>query len=156
MITIDGSNLKRGNAAMASILLLYYHLLEDGGFTHEQTIYLNDQDFDGFYFLEVKVCQYQAEINQQLLREGAIIYLLCDLNDVVSNYPHDFLSQPYTKKIMKHYTAGKMRAIRETEELFSLFKLSDTDFNYVKYQNILRQIYTRYVVARFQNMIKYS
>ena len=67
MITIDGSNLKRGNAAMASILLLYYHLLEDGGFTHEQTIYLNDQDFDGFYFLEVKVSQYQAEINQQLL-----------------------------------------------------------------------------------------
>ena len=62
---------------MASVLLLYYHLIQENGFTNDQTVYIDTQDFDGFSFLDVKVDEsYCVEIDELLLREGAIIFLI--------------------------------------------------------------------------------
>ena len=154
MLVIDDSSFNLANTAMACVLLLYYHLLDDGGIGHDQTIYINHKDFHGFNFLETKVCEpYQMEINQQLLQEGAVVYLLCDLNDILSYYPDDFLSQEYTQQIIKKYLEGKMKAIKETDQLFSLFHTLEVDFNYDIYHEILGQIYTKYVVGKFISMI---
>ena len=84
---IDSKNAVQANRAMASVLLLYYHLLREGGLTHEQTVYVNLDDFDACEYLTAEVTKEQRnETDQQMLREGAAIYLLCELNDVVTDY----------------------------------------------------------------------
>ena len=84
---IDFENAVQANRAMASVLLLYYHLLREGGIIHEQTVYVNLDDFDAFEYLTAEVTKEQRnETDQQMLREGAAIYLLCELNDVVTDY----------------------------------------------------------------------
>jgi len=77
---IDSENRTLGNRAMASVLLLYYHLIHEGGFTNDQMVYVDRQEFDVFSYVDVVVSpEQQYEIDQRLLRRGAAIGLLCEL-----------------------------------------------------------------------------
>ena len=51
-MVIDKDNCHIGNKAMASVLLLYYHLIKEGGFTNDQTIYIDPDDFNGFKYID--------------------------------------------------------------------------------------------------------
>ena len=139
---------------MASVLLLYYHLASSGGFTGDETIYIQPKDFDGYTYLETEVTDgYENEIDQKLINEGAVIYLLCDLNDMVSEFEESFLLQQTTKNIIKAHNDGRLTAIPETNDLFNLFKTTESDFNYEAYFEIMRNIINKYVVGTFSELV---
>jgi len=152
---IDSDNYKIGNKAMSWVLLLYYHLIVENGFTNDQTVYIDPDEFNGFDFLDIEVKgDLDIEIDQSLIREGAIIYLLCDLTDSVIDYEEDFVHCPLVKKITGAYEAQKLSAIPETLELFTYLNSSDGNINYEAYLKCLSRIYDRYVLSRFRKLIQ--
>ena len=152
---IDDSNYHKGNKAMASVLLLYYHLIQENGFTNDQTVYIDTQSFDGFSFLDVKVDEsYCVEIDELLLREGAIIFLICDLNDLISNCSGFYLLDKLMIKTIDAYEKGRLSAIPETADLIDLINTPTYNFDYKKYRKILEGIYQKYVLNKFRNMIE--
>ncbi len=62
---IDETNYEIGNKAMASVLLLYYHLLDEGGITNDQTVYIDPNDFNGFDFINLEL-KADYELNEKL------------------------------------------------------------------------------------------
>jgi hypothetical protein len=154
---IDFDNCQQGNRALASVLLLYYHLLLEGGFTHDQTVYLEPDTFNGFDFLDVEVAEGQrSEISEQLLREGAVVYLLCDLNDMVTDYEHDYLSQPQVRKMVSAYAEGKLLAVPEASAVFELLLRGEANLDYERYQSSLSSIFHSYVAAKIQALLPRS
>jgi len=58
---------------MASVLLLYYHILDEGGFVHNQTVNIDSNKYCGFDYLGVEVREPPGEsldLNENLIREG--------------------------------------------------------------------------------------
>lgn len=156
-MVIDDSNYKKGNQAMACILLLYYHLIREDGITFDQTVYIETWGFDGFSFLDVKVDEaYCEEIDAILLREGAIISILCDLNDWISNYDDTYLLQAPVINVIDAYEQGKFSAIPETADLITLINTSSYDFDHKKYRTILNSIYQKYVFNKARKIIGLS
>ena len=116
----DNNNYEVVNKAMASVLLLYYHLLDEGGITNDQTVYIDQNDFNVFDFLDAEGKEpagINLDLDEVLLREGAIIYLLCDLNDFIGEYDDDFHSQPQTKKILNALKGHEHSPIPEVSDL---------------------------------------
>jgi hypothetical protein len=151
---IDGSNYSTGNRAMAWSLLLYYHLLNEEGITFDQTVYIDPEEFDAFTLCEVEIApEYSPEMDGQLIREGAIIHILCDLNDFIGEYEDDFLKQPFIKKAVSAYERGQFSAIPEAGGIFELMAAGEANFNYSAYKAILANIFTKYVVAKFKGLV---
>jgi hypothetical protein len=149
---IDFASAAQGNRAMASVLLLYYHLLREGGITHEQTVYVNPDDFDAFEYLTVRVeTDQQGEIDQELLREGAAIYLLCELNDVVTDYGADYLSQPFTKKILAALARDAVGVIPQVQKILQAVCEGEASLDYPALQHSLHVVYEEYVVSKFRS-----
>jgi hypothetical protein len=153
---IDNSNYVAGNKAMASVLLLYYHLLREGGITNDQTVFLDVLDFDAFSFLDVTIDKdHSIEIDEQFLREGAAISLLCDLNDMISEHEDDYWNQPLTKRILSSCEKGKLNHIEGIEALVRQVRapmVSAEDFQ--SYQNTLQKIYEKHVVKRIKSLLE--
>lgn len=148
----DSTKCDAGNKAMASVLLLYYHLLEEGGITNDQTVYLDPEYFNGFDFLGSKVVETEYEsldLDERLINEGAVIYLLCDLNDTLAEYDEDFKSHPSYKKIVASLTPYKSAPIPELEALLEQVAVGGKEFDYNTYNQILQDIYTKYVRGFF-------
>ena len=153
---INEENTEVGNRAIASVLLLYYHLLQEKGFSHAETVFINHSDFDGFSYLKVSVENgYELDIDEKLLRQGAIVYLLCELHDQVLDHDEDYLKHKYTKRIINEFQSGNMRAIPEVTELFSLIiDVPEQEMDYQRFSKILNHIYTNYVVRTFKELTK--
>lgn len=153
---ININNIDKGNKAMASVLLLYYHLAQEKGFNHAETVYIDPNNFDGFSYLQVTVqedANMSLDIDEKLLREGAIIYLLCDLNDSICDFDEDYLKDEYNLKIVKEFKSGNMSAIPEVSVLFAeILNIPEGKINYETYSNILSNIYIKYVVNRFNQL----
>lgn len=133
---------------MANVLLLYYHLVDEGGITNDQTIYLDPEDFNGFDFLGVEVRELECEslsLNETLIREGSIIYLLCDLNDMIAEYDKDYSEQPLTERICTALNAHEKTPIPEVGLLLKQVLVPESEFNYSAYNDILQSIYKKYV-----------
>ncbi|MCP5064777.1 MAG: hypothetical protein GY936_20320 [Ignavibacteriae bacterium] len=152
---INEKNCHIANKAMASVLLLYYHLINEGGFTNDQTVYIDSDDFDGFSFIDTKVKENKMNlgIDESFLREGAIIYLLCELNDMVSEYEEDYLSQEFTKKIINSISNRKTNDIPEVNRLLALVQAGEKQLKYPEYASIQKVIYKKYVFSRFQRFL---
>lgn len=152
---IDGTNYSLGNKAMASVLLLYYHLLREGGITSDQTVYLTELDFDAFMFIDVTVAEeYANEIDERLIREGAAITLLCDLNDEISEFEDDYLRRPVTERIVSYWKDGRLSQFNGVDYLMEQVQASMVDTeSYDKYQNALQSIYRQYVVGRLESLL---
>jgi hypothetical protein len=150
---IDFTTAVQGNGAMASVLLLYYHLLREGGITHEQTVYVNPDDFNTFEYLTVEVTKdQQGDIDQKLLREGATIYLLCELNDVVTDYETDYLSRPFAKRILDALARDAVTAIPHTHQILQLVSEGEANLDYPALQRSLHVVYEEYVVRKFRSL----
>lgn len=148
-MNISQENIGQGNRAMAAVLLLYYHMHKDGGFGNDQTVYLDELDFNGFDYLDVVVepdCQ--PEIDGSLLRQGAVIYLLCDLNDIVGEYEDDFHAQPALQKITAKLS-NHTEDVPEVTSILQLAQSSGLDFDFPAFQAILSKIYQKYVISQF-------
>jgi hypothetical protein len=149
---IDNTNYEIGNKAMASVLLLYYHLLNEGGITNDQTVYLDQNDFNGYDFLGLEVREGSGrnlDLDEALIREGAVIYLLCDLDDIIGEYDEDFHSQPQTKKIIGALKEHGTSPISEVALLLELIAVPENEFNHSSYDLILQGIYKKYVHGFF-------
>ncbi len=152
---IDDENFHAGNKAIAAILLLYYHMLSEGGFTNDQTIYLSELEFDGFAFINTQVsedCKLELNLDELLINEGAAIYLLCELNDQIINYGDDFLAQPYVQEILSFYKSNDQYFFSEFSEVIRLVLSGESEFNYAVYELQLANIYKKYVVNRLQTL----
>ncbi|CCK76367.1 hypothetical protein OLEAN_C21910 [Oleispira antarctica RB-8] len=149
---IDNTNYEIGNKAMASVLLLYYHLLNEGGITNDQTVYLDQNDFNGYDFLGLEVREGSGrnlDLDEALIREGAVIYLLCDLDDIIGEYEEDFHCQPQTKKIIGALKEHETSPISEVALLLELIAVPENEFNHPSYDLILQGIYKKYVHGFF-------
>ena len=142
-------NYELGNRAMAAILLLYYHLAWEGGITHDQTIYSGSLEFDPYLFLDVRLdgCE---EIDVSLLMEGAVIHLLCDLNDTMCNQEDDFTHWPSVQKLFSAHREGKLSAIPEAKDLIDHVIQHREAYHYPYFSKILHKIYKKYVLKRMR------
>lgn len=154
---IGAENTMVGNEAMASVLLLYYQIVSGGGISNDETVYLDPDKFNGFKFLQVDVDEsYSPEIDEDLIRQGAVIYLLCDLNDMISEYEDCYLSQDITKAILNAAREGKLSSVPETTELIELLSVPEKRLNYEAYQELINHIYEKYVLGTFSRLVQTS
>ncbi len=156
---IDDTNFETGNKAMASVLLLYYHLIDEGGITNDQTVYLDPKDFNGFDFLDVEVkeqANWSFDLDEALIGEGAIIYLLCELNDIIGEYNEDFHRQPQTMKIIEVLKSHEYSPIAEVALLLNHVLVAEAEFNYQQYDVVLQSIYKKYVRDFFAKKLAQS
>lgn len=136
---------------MAWVLLLYYHLIREGGVTHDQTVYVDPTDFDPFECLEAEVAdELRGDIDQDLIREGAVVFLLCELNDVVTDYENDYLKQPFTQKILRALTSSAaVAAIPESREIADGVSKGEEVLDYNVLQSLLEGVFNKYVVRTY-------
>lgn len=139
------------NRAMASVLLLYYHLLREGGITNDQTVYLDPAHFNALEYLDVTVdASGVGEIDAPLLREGAVVFLLCDLNDVVSEHEDDYLQWPFTQAIVQAHAFGRLAAVPEAALVIAQVERGIAHLDMARYRALLQGIYEKYVVGRWK------
>ncbi len=147
---IDDQNCECGNRAMASVLLLYCHMLDEGGFTHDQTVYLDQRHFNGYDFINTEVrehARHSLAIDGDLIATGAIIYLLCDLNDMIAEYELNFLQQPLTKKIIQALKAADNSRVPELPTVIGLMRQNESCFDHKGFQSLLQLIYEKHIVS---------
>lgn len=154
-MNINDHNTMEGNNAVASALLLYYHLATEGCFCGDETVYIDRKVFDGFRYLGVVVAEaHNPEINEKFLREAAIIFILCDLNDMITEHEESFHCFEITKKIITAFKEGRLSAIPEVAPIFKLLESDEANFNYSEYSDNLRIIYGKYVLGSFNRLAK--
>ena len=146
-------NATLANRAMGSVLLLYYHLLREGGITNDQTIHVNVEDFHPFRYLSVEVSDELVGADQSLLREGAIIYLLCDLSDLVGEHNSDYLKQPLVQRILSALSSIHGTFFPEAGAIARMLSAGESELNYQDLAVRLAQVYQRYVVSRFGALV---
>ena len=152
-IRLSLQNSAMANRAMASVLLLYYHLLREGGITNDQTVYVNPEDFDPFMYLSVEVSDDLSDVDEALLREGAAVHLLCDLNDIVGEYESDYLRQPHTKRILSALAAAHSTSVPEASAIANTVAANESSLNHQELAVRLDEVYQRYVVGRFRALV---
>ena len=149
---INNENYELGNKAMASVLQLYYQVVKEGGLFDAQTVYLSGLDFDPFKHLEVEVHDdYSFEIEQNLLREGSIIYLIIELSDAAIVDEENYINWDYSKKTIQAYEQGKFRAIPEARYFIEALK---KNANWQDIAAIQKTIYKKYILTRFKETEK--
>lgn len=149
-------NCQVGNKAMAWILLLYYHIINEGGITCDQTVYIDINEFDPYQFLDLKVVENNLEIDEELIKEGTTIFFICEINDMVSQYDYndDYKKLDYYLKIKKLFEDGKFSIIPETNKLFKLLDINKNGDKLSEYYIILKIIYEKYIFKRIKNLVQ--
>ena len=152
---IDSDNVHLGNEAMASVLLLYYHITKADGISNDETVYV-EQRFNPYDYLDVQVADGESgEIDELLIRQGSVVFLLCDLNDMVSEYDDSYLDQIITQRILSACENGLMDSIPESKNIVKLIQ-SSYGFDYGKYHELLDSIYQRYIKKTFSNLVGFT
>jgi hypothetical protein len=137
---------------MASVLLLFYHLLLNGGFSIHITHCIDQEDFDAFDYLNVEVVEEaHQDVDQDLLREGAAIFLICELNDVVEDLEKDYLDHPYTKKVVQALSRNAASVIPQTTKLLELVRAGKIG---AEWEKVLDEVFTDCVVRRFASLLR--
>lgn len=152
---IDSTNYAQANKALASVLLLYYHLLREGGITNDQTVYLAPDDFDPFAYLAAEVSGDQkSEVDETLLREGAAICLLCDLNDLVADCDGDCSTHPLFQTIVQALTRNAAPAVPESLVIAQEISASKGKVDHERLKTRLNVVFEKYVVGRFRALAR--
>ncbi|MBF7074442.1 hypothetical protein ISG33_13630 [Glaciecola sp. MH2013] len=138
---------------MASVLLLYYHLVEGGGFIGSEAVYIDPDHFNGVDYIDVSVeSSNRNEICEELLRQGAVIYLLCNLNTMIGEFREERPDLNFTKKIVDMLKRKALFTIPELAPLLKLFDMAGPKFDYKKYYELLDIIFLKYVVGKFSEL----
>jgi len=153
-LRLDAESSLKANRATASVLLLYYQLLREGGITNDQTVYVNADDFDPFAYLSVEVSSQLSDVDQDLLREGAAIHLLCDLNDMVVEYEPDHLKLPLVKRILAALTAEECASVPEATAIAKEVAAAEGKLNYQDLAVSFARVYERYGIGRFRALVQ--
>lgn len=151
---INSENFPIGNKAMANVLLLYFHILSEKGITNDQTVYLDTEAFDPKIFVDVVVCDSASmDINQELLREGAMIYLVCEINDVVGEYDDSFHAHPYFNEIGEILQRHCSGIYPEVSRFLACLAVKEELLDFNEYNSVLKEITRKYVFERMQNLV---
>lgn len=146
-----------GNRAMASVLLLYFHLLREGGITNDQTVYIDADDFDPFAYASVEVApELDPEIDQALLREGAVVFLLCDLYDVIGEHGSSYLELPWTARALACLSVAGRASVPEVGPIVEMVASEASSLDQALLQARVAEVYQRYVVARMRALVPSS
>ena len=139
---------------MASLLLLYYRLALEGGFENGVINHVDITEFNLMEMLEVEVAEDCADyIDAYFLREGAAIFILCALHDMIAQYPKDFLSHELTQNIILQYRRGRFASVPESREIFKLLEKPEDKIDYDAYEKCLDDIFEQYVLRRFRALV---
>ena len=150
---VIAENYDQGNKAMASVLLLFYHLADGGGFIGSETVYIDRDLFNGFDYIDVSVdSSNRNEICEKLLRRGAVIYLLSELNTMIGEFRDDRPNLNFTKEIVDVLEQKALLTIPELCPLLKLFETKGTKFDYKKYHESLGIIFSKYVLGMFNKL----
>lgn len=149
---IDSDNCGQGNRAMASVLLLYYHLMREGGITHDQMVYIDPQEFDPFAYVDVSVGP-NLDIDQRLLRQGAAIALLCELNDMVDDCDGDYLAQPFTRKVLDALARVDATTMPQVPAIVDTVTRGEALLDFAELQRLLSEVFETCVVAEFARLV---
>ena len=136
-------NVAVGNRAMASVLLLYYHLVREGGITNDQTVYIDPEMFNAKEFLTVEV-EDDLEIDQRILREGACVALLCDLNDSVDE--EQFQLRAEVKEAFGLLLKWGGETMPEAVKIVDILSSGYSGIDHVEYRSCLRAVFENYVM----------
>lgn len=143
-----------GNRAMASVLLLYFHLLREGGITSDQTVYIDADDFDPFAYASVEVApELEPDIDQSLLREGAVVFLLCDLYDVIGEFESSYLDLPWAARALACLSGAGRAAVPEVGPIVEMVASGASTLDHGLLQARIAEVYQRYVVSRMRALI---
>ena len=140
MLRINRENIQVGQKALTILFRLYSTLIEEQGFDHAQADWIDPDDFDGFSFLDVEVAE-GVDLDQRLLRQGAIIFLLCHLHDMTLEFGEDFYRQEFSQRIIRQFHKGRMAAIPEVAQLMATIDTDHGSFDYMAYREVLDKIY---------------
>ena len=134
---------------MGTVLFLYYKMIEEGGFLAGQSSYINHDDFNAYDFINVAVNELGNEslgIDGKLLRQGAVIALLCYVHNSISEEDLVPSENDVSIKLLVKYGAT---IIPEISAYLSCVLTQDNDINYDLYNKILNAIYEKYVKGIF-------
>ena len=153
-LEINIDNCEIGNQAMAQVLLLYFHILAEKGITNDQTAYLDRDHFDPQALISVEVGDsVSMDIDQSLLREGAMIYWLCELNDVVGEYEDSFHSHPYFNMVQEQLKNQCASDFPELSDVLNSLACDESKVDFAQYQSSISLVVRKYVFERMQNLV---
>jgi len=133
---------------MAYVLLLYYHLIDEGGITNDQTVYIDSKEFNPFDFIDFEIREDEGtslDLDEELIRKGALIHLICDLNDVIGEFDEDYKDQIFTNKIIGALKKCEDGPIEEVAKLIMLLDVPESELDYPKYHELLESIFEVHV-----------
>lgn len=137
---------------MAASLLLYFHIARENGITNDQTIYLDSFDLNPFDLINIEFDkEILVDIDQDLVQKGAIISLICDLDDLISNYEDDFKSQEQFNKLYNALFSVKDK-VPGLRKLLSILWLDENNFDYSTYKQVLNEIVQKEVFSKFTEL----
>lgn len=149
----------KASMAKAAVLLIYTDLIQEGGcFGIDSTAAIPAveyfEEFNGFNFLNCTAI-HEGHCTAKvldLIREGAVIFLLCDLSDSMGMYEEDYLMHPHVQNIIKAYNDGLLDVIPETKELFALLEVPKKQLKWPEFINLNKAIYNKYVLGWFDRI----
>ncbi|WP_445362175.1 hypothetical protein ACJJIQ_13570 [Microbulbifer sp. ANSA003] len=157
MIINTENHFEVGNRAMSSVLLLYYHMIDEGGFANGQTAYINYDDFNGYEYIKVKLTEENGEslgINEHLLQQGATIWILCILHN---HFTEDDAYRPSRdNRLVKLLEEYGTRHIPEIYDYLNCILPPTTPFEFQIYSDVLTTIYEKYVKGFFIDHISHA
>ena len=151
---INSENYSVGNKAMANVLLLYFHILSEGGITNDQTVYLDTDSFDPYALVNATVSEgASVDIDQALIRQGAMVYWVCEINDIVGEYDDSFHSHPYFTEVFENLKEHCSAIYPEVTSLLELLAAEEDDLNYQQYNSAIKAVFKKYVFERMQSIV---
>ncbi|NVJ98437.1 MAG: hypothetical protein HWE25_09810 [Alphaproteobacteria bacterium] len=143
---ISRENCELGFQATAAILLLYRELAHAGKIENDEGVYLQICNVDPFDCANIDIDDDLAdEIDEEFIRCGGAVALLCELNDIISENEDDFLQHPLLGKILGTFRAGNVSRIEQISQIVELFNVSEMEFNFARFRQILDAALNRFV-----------
>lgn len=137
------------------IIWLYKDLLDEGGFTHNNIWQVGV--VDSAYLNIIISDNEDFKINEKLLRQGAFIYLVCELNDLLyeENYTLQ-TQQELTEKLSTVSFLNDEKKLIEValEAMEKRITIWDNNSSIKEFQHLSTYFYMTYVVKYFDELIK--
>lgn len=144
---IDQSNCEVGRGAMMHAVFFYYQLLNEGGFSSGQTSYWLFEKYTVWEILDIVVNEPKGVslgIDQTFIREAALIYILC----MLENYYCEFEPSEFPTENEKEYMILQQKGLVLIPELSLVLEaIKSTDP--ILFKNASETIFSKYVRGRF-------
>ena len=94
-----------------------------------------------------------VDIDQALIRQGAMVYWVCEINDVVGEYDDSFHSHPYFTEVFEKLKQHCSAVYPEVASLLGLLAVEEDCLNYQQYNSAIKAVFKKYVFERMQSIV---